>query len=164
MFVQGTVRQFLITPRTLDFEEDIGTSNLNQEAGPSIPIQQEERTASDNETVAEMLINLSRPRGITIAELLEQIQALQTSQNTHLKDKGKGILIESKKKKKKPSLADLRAMEIAKGEEAARVLQAELDAEYEKEKEHVIQPQRPLNKAKERNAMMAYLKVKGIQV
>ena len=49
----------------------------------------------------------------------------------------------TKQKKKKLTLAYLRAIEEAKNEEAARVLQAELDAEIEKSKKLVDQPRRP---------------------
>lgn len=59
---QGTARQFTITPRTLVFEED--------QAGTSMPIVQERSSSAsgDDETIAEMLINMSRPRGVIIQE------------------------------------------------------------------------------------------------
>ena len=131
--IQGTVRQYLVTPRTLDFEE---------EAGPSMLIQQEERSTSDDENIVEMLINMSKPRGISIPGV-DQSQAAQSSQPTQAldpKDKGKGIMIEPKKKKKKKlTLADLKAIEDAKNEEAARKMQAEWDAEIEKSQKPVVQ-------------------------
>ena len=50
----------------------------------------------------------------------------------------------SKKKKKKFTLAQLRAFEIAKNEEAARKYQDDLDAEYERElQKPVVQTRRP---------------------
>ena len=49
-------------------------------------------------------------------------------------------MIESKKKKKKYTLAELKAIQEAKNEEAARKLQAELDAEPI---EPIVQPRRP---------------------
>ena len=57
------------------------------------------------------------------------------------------------------ALADLRAIELAKNEEAARKMQAELNAE--ESKKLTVQPKRPQSKAKERNTMMAYLKGQG---
>jgi hypothetical protein len=149
---QGTVRQYFITPRTLDFDEEVGPSN---------PIQEEirEHTASDDETIANIILNISRPRVISIPGV-EQPQVLQSSfqptQELDPKDKGKGIMIESKKRKKKHTLAELRAIEEAKNEEAARKLQAELDAE-----EPIVQPKRPQTIAQQRNAMMSFLKGQG---
>ncbi|PWA84621.1 ribonuclease H-like domain, Reverse transcriptase, RNA-dependent DNA polymerase [Artemisia annua] len=127
---QGTVRQFLITPRTLDFEEDVGPSN---------PVQEEEvrkSTNSDDETIAEIMMSISRPKGIVIPgiEHTEDIQpSSQPTQELDPKDKGNGILVDSDKKKKKKefTLAQIRAFQEAQGEEAARKLQAELDAEAE---------------------------------
>ena len=113
---QGTARQNLVTPRTLNFDEEVGPSN---------PIQEEirEHTASDDETIANIILNISRPRGISIPGV-EQPQVLQSSsqpiQELDQKDKGKGIMIESKKKKKKYTLAELKAIEEAKNEEVAR--------------------------------------------
>ena len=79
---QGTARQFTITPRTLVFEEE--------QAGPSMPIEQE-AASSDKETIAEMLINLSRPRGAVIQEPT-QVPNSSSSSSQDLpdpKDKGK---------------------------------------------------------------------------
>ena len=92
---QGTARQFTITPRTLVFEED--------QAGPSMPIVQERSSSAsgDDETIAEMLINMSKPRGVIIQEPEQVPQTSSTSsQAPDPKDKGKGILVEPKKKKK----------------------------------------------------------------
>ena len=80
------------------------------------------------------------------------------------KDKGKGILVESKKKKKKFTLVDIKAIEEAKNEEVARKLQADLDAEAELEREsekQIVQPRRPQSIAQQRNSMMAFLKGQG---
>jgi hypothetical protein len=68
---QSTDRQFLITPRTLKFEE---------EAGPSNPIQEEpiKHTASDDETISDIILSITRPRGISIPGF-EQAQPLQSS-------------------------------------------------------------------------------------
>ena len=131
--LQGTARQFLITPRTLDFQEDVGPSN---------PAQQEEHLVSDDETIADIMLNLSRQRGITIPGV-EQSQVAQASSQPTIdpKDKGKGILVETKKKKKL-KLADLKAIEEAKNEEAARRMQAEWNAQ--EAKKTVVQTQRPI--------------------
>ena len=127
---------------------DQGTAALNvNEAGPSTrifddetgpSIQQEEikeHTASDDETIAQIMVNMSRPRGISIPGV-EQAQVSQASSESgelDPKDKGKGVMQESKKKKKKSTLAQLRAFEVAKNEEAARKYQADLDADYLRE-------------------------------
>ena len=69
---------------------------------------------------------------------------------------------ESKKKKKKFTLAQLRAFEVAKNEEAARKYQADLDAEYEREsRKPVVQTRRPPSIAQERNSMISFLKGRG---
>ena len=159
--LQGTARQFTITPRTLIFEED--------QAGPSMPIVQEQ-SSSDNgndETIAEMLINMSRPRGVIIQEP-EQVpqSSLTSSQAPDPKDKGKGILVEPPKKKKL-TLRKLRELEAAKDEELARKIQEEWNAEElqkqaEQEKKQSTIPQpRFRTRAQERNFYMSYLKGQG---
>jgi sugar-specific transcriptional regulator TrmB len=78
------------------------------------------------------------------------------------KDKGKGILQESKKKKKKYTLAQLRAFKIAKNEEAARKYQADLDDEFLKEsRKPVVEIRRPPSIAQEINSMISFLKGRG---
>lgn len=67
-------------------------------------------------------------------------------------------MIESKKNKKKYTLAELKGIEEAKNEEAARKLQAELDVESI---EQIVQPRRPQTIAQQRNAMMSFLKGQG---
>ena len=111
------------------------------------------------------MLNISRPRGITIPGV-EQAQVSQSSSKSteelDPKDKGKGIMKESKKKKKKFSLAQLRDFEIAKNEEAARKYQADLDAENERElQKPVVQTRRPPSIAQERNSMISFLKGRG---
>ena len=47
------------------------TRILNEEVGPSNPTQQEEikeHTTSDDETIAQIMLNFDRPRGIHISE------------------------------------------------------------------------------------------------
>jgi hypothetical protein len=114
------------------------------------------------------MLNMSRSRGISIPGV-EQAQVSQASSESgelDPKDKGKGIMQESKKKKKKKkfTLAQLRAFEVAKNEEAARKYQADLDAEYLKEsRKPVIKTRRPLSKAQERNSMISFLKGRGFK-
>jgi len=155
--IQGTYRKELITPRTLDFEEEAGPSTVLQEEEADTPMV--EHTASDDETVAQILQTLSRPRGVTILGVAEeQPQASQPVLDP--KDKGKGKLVETKKKKKL-TLAELRAIEVAKNEAAARELQAKFDVKAAIPEKSVVISRRPMSKAKERNAMMAYLKGQG---
>lgn len=72
------------------------------------------------------------------------------------------ILKETKKKKKKFTLAQLREIEIANNEEVARKQQAEYDAEYLEEiKMSVAVTRKPMTIAQERNWMISFLKRKG---
>ena len=160
--VQGTVRQFQITPTTLDFEENVGPSN---------PVQEEDmvQSNSDNDTIATILLNMSKAKSISIPGV-EQSQDLQPSPK-HVpeidpKDKGKGILVEPEKKKKKKffTIEQIRAYQEAQGDIAAKKIQEELDAEYEKERqEAAVQSKfkRSMTKAQERNFFMGYLKGRG---
>jgi hypothetical protein len=175
--IQGTDPQSTGVQSTLD-QGDQGTVALNvDEAGPSTRIfddeagpfiQQEEikeHTASDDETIAQIMINMSRPRGISIPGV-EQAQVSQDSSESREldpKDKGKGVMQESKKKKKF-TLAQLRAFEVAKNEEAARKYQADLDADYLREsRKPVVETRRPLSKAQERNSMISFQKGRGFK-
>lgn len=107
--VQSTLDQ---GTATLNFDE-IGpsTRTLDEEAGPSNPIQQEEikeHTASDDETIAQIMLNILRPTGISIPGVEQSQVSQSSSQSTeelNPKDKGKGIMKVSKKKKKKFTLA-----------------------------------------------------------
>ena len=66
---------------------------------------------------------------------------------------------ETKKKKKKFTLAQLREIEIAKNEEIARQQQAVYDAEYlEETRKSVAVTRRPMTIAQERNWMISFLK------
>ena len=127
----------MITPRTLVFEED--------QAGPSMPIVQEEQSTSasgDDETIAEMLLNMSRPRGVVIQEPEQVPQpSSPSSQALDPKDKGKGILVESKKKKKL-TLRKLKELEAAMNEEIAKKMQGEWDVE-ELEKQAAQEKKQP---------------------
>jgi hypothetical protein len=85
------------------------TKSFEDEVGPSNPIQQEEvkeNTASDDETIAKIMLNFDRPSGIHISEPSQQV-SVSSSEPEALdpKDKGKGIMKETKKKKKKFTLA-----------------------------------------------------------
>ena len=94
-----------------------------------MPALQEERTASDDETIVGMLINMSKPRGISIpgADEVQVAQPSSPPQALDPTDKGKAILVELKKKKKL-TLRHLREIEAAKNEEVARKMQADWDA------------------------------------
>ena len=128
-----------------------------------MPIVQQRSSSlsGDDETIAEMLINMSRPRGVIIQEPEQVPQTSSTSsQAPDPKDKGKGILVEPKKKKKL-TLRQLRELEAAKDEELARKIQAEWNAEeskkqaeQEKKQLTALQP-RPRTKAQERNFYMS---------
>jgi hypothetical protein len=54
--------------------------NFEEEDGPSNPIQKEptEHIASDDETIPDIMLSITRPRGISIPGV-EQTQTLQSS-------------------------------------------------------------------------------------
>lgn len=176
---QGTDPQSTGVQSTLD-QGDQGTAALNvdevgpstsifdEEAGPSNPIQQEEikkHTTSDDETIAQIMLNLTRPRGISISEPAQVSESSSESEELDPKDKGKGIMkVTKKKKKKKITLAQLREFEVAKNEEIARQQQAIYDVEYLREsRKPVAETRRPMTKAQERNWMISFLKGRGFK-
>ncbi|GJX93864.1 putative reverse transcriptase domain-containing protein [Tanacetum coccineum] len=160
--IQSTARQSVVTPRTLNFED---------EAGPSSPIHQTQEEEpkeqfKDDELLADILLN--RPRGLSIPGPM-QSQPQQPSQASDPKEKGKGILIEEPKKKKL-SLQQIRALETTNDEEVARKVQAEWDAEEERKRLEDLKKPTPKPKtiskkstslAQERNQMMSFLKGQG---
>ncbi|GJY21259.1 hypothetical protein Tco_0393825 [Tanacetum coccineum] len=153
---QSTARQGTITPRTLNFED---------EAGPSSPLRPIQVMESEEQLkVAEVLVAMSRPRGLSIPGSI-QTQPQQSSQGTDPKDKGKGIFVEEPKKKKM-TLQQIRALETTNDEEVARKIQAEWDAEeegkrFEELKKAKTTLRKPTSLAQERNQMMNFLKGQG---
>ncbi|GJT77012.1 putative ribonuclease H-like domain-containing protein [Tanacetum coccineum] len=150
---QSTARQGTITPRTLNFED---------EAGPSSPLRPIQVMESEEQLkVAEVLVAISRPRGLSIPGSI-QTQPQQSSQGTDPKDKGKGILVEEPKKKKL-TLQQIRALETTNDEEVARKIQAEWDAEEERKRFEELKKAKPktTSLAQERNQMMNFLKGQG---
>ena len=116
------------------------------------------------ETIAQIMLNLERPSGgIHISEPAQQVtESSLEAKELDPKDKGKGILKETKKKKKKITLAQLREIEIAKNEEAARRQQDEYDAEYlEEVKKSAAVTKRSMTVAQERNWMISFLSRRG---
>ncbi|GJT88226.1 hypothetical protein Tco_1069943 [Tanacetum coccineum] len=160
--IQSTARQSAVTPRTLNFEDEAGPSS------PIRPTQEEEpeEQFKDDEFLADISLNISRPRGLSIpGPMLSQPQ--QPTQATDPKEKGKGILVEEPKKKKL-TLQQIRALETANDEEVARKVQAEWDAEEERKRlEDLKKPKpksiskKPTSLAQERNHMMSFLKGQG---
>lgn len=152
-------------PSTRTFDDEAGPTNQQDEMKEHTGSDEiKEYTASDDETIAEIMVNMSRPRGISIpgVEQTQVPQASSVSEELDPKDKGKGIIKESKKKKKKFTLAQLRAFEVARNEEAAIKHQAELDAGYLRESRMpVVEIRRPLSKAQERNSMISFLRGRG---
>ncbi|GJU86291.1 hypothetical protein Tco_1293837 [Tanacetum coccineum] len=155
---QSTARQGTITPRTLNFED---------EAGPSSPLRPIQVMESEEQLkVAEVLVAISRPRGLSIPGPI-QTQPQQPTQGTDPKDKGKGILVEEPKKKKL-TLQQIRALETTNDEEVARKIQAEWDAEEERKRFEELKKtkpkttlRKPTSLAQERNQMMNFLKGQG---
>ncbi|GJY07286.1 hypothetical protein Tco_0374340 [Tanacetum coccineum] len=119
--IQSTARQSAVTPRTLNFDDEAGPSS------PIRPTQEEEpeEQFKDDEFLADIPLNISRPRGLSIPGPM-QSQPQQPTQTTDPKEKGKGILVEEPKKKKL-TLQQIRALETAHDEEVARKVQAEWD-------------------------------------
>ncbi|GJW89279.1 hypothetical protein Tco_0164619, partial [Tanacetum coccineum] len=119
---------------------------------------------------AEVLVSISRPRGLSIPGPIPgpiQTQPQQPTQGTDPKDKGKGILVEEPKKKKL-TLQQIRALETTNDEEVARKIQAEWDAEEERKRFDELKKtkpkttlRKPTSLAQERNQMMSFLKGQG---
>ncbi|GKB92872.1 hypothetical protein Tco_0965144 [Tanacetum coccineum] len=156
----STARQSIITPRTLDFDD---------EAGPSSPIRPTQEECSEEQfKVDEVLANISRPRGLSIPGLIQsQPQPPQPSQATGPKDKGKGILVEETQEEE-ITLKQIRALETTNDEEVARKIQAEWDAEEERKRFEELKKakpkttlRKPTSLAQERNQMMNFLKGQG---
>ncbi|GJU49082.1 hypothetical protein Tco_1218637 [Tanacetum coccineum] len=94
-----------------------------------------------NIKAAEVLVAISRPRGLSIPGPI-QTQPQQPTQGTDPKDKGKGILVEEPKKKKL-TLQQIRALETTNDEEVARKIQAEWDAEEERKRFEELKKTKP---------------------
>ncbi|GJX03334.1 hypothetical protein Tco_0189250 [Tanacetum coccineum] len=93
---QSTARQGTITPRTLNFED---------EAGPSSPLHPIQIMESEEQLkVAEVLVAISRPRGLTYPGPIHLQSNPTTISTTDPKDKGKRESWESTQKKKKLTL------------------------------------------------------------
>ncbi|GKD06616.1 hypothetical protein Tco_1181590, partial [Tanacetum coccineum] len=124
----STARQSAVTPRTLNFDDEAGPSS------PIRPTQEEEpeEEFKDDEFLADIPLNISRPKGLSIPGPM-QSQPQQPTQTTDPKEKGKGILVEEPKKKKL-TLQQIRALETAHDEEVARKVQAEWDTEEERKR------------------------------
>ena len=134
----------------------LSTKVFKDEAGPSNLVQEEEvkeHTASDDETIAQIMLNLDRPTCIHISEPAQQVsESSSEPEALDPKDKGKGIMKEIKKEKMKFTLAQLREIEISKNEEIARQQQAVYDAEYLEEiRKPVSVTRKPMTIAQERN-------------
>ncbi|GJW50423.1 hypothetical protein Tco_0091774 [Tanacetum coccineum] len=157
--IQSTARQSTVTPRTLNFDDEAGPSS------PIRPTQEEEpeEQFKDDESLADISLNISRPRGLSIPGPM-QSQPQQPTQTTDPKEKGKGILVEEPKKKKL-TLQQIRALETAHDEEVARKVQAEWDTEEERKRLEDLKKPKPKTISKkptqERNQMMSFLKGQG---
>ncbi|GKA37737.1 hypothetical protein Tco_0724302 [Tanacetum coccineum] len=86
--IQSTARQSVVTPRTLNFDDEAGPSS------PIRPTQEEEpeEQFKDDEFLANIPLTINRPGGLSIPGPI----ASQPQQPTHLltqKKKGKGILV-----------------------------------------------------------------------
>ncbi|GJS61252.1 hypothetical protein Tco_0656036 [Tanacetum coccineum] len=114
--------------------KDKNFKNFDDEAGPSSPTQEEEpeEQFKDDEFLADIPLNINRPRGLSIPGPM-QSQPQQPTQTSDPKEKGKGILVEEPKKKKL-TLQQIRALETTHDEEVARKIQAEWDEEEERKR------------------------------
>ncbi|GJS34847.1 hypothetical protein Tco_0533229 [Tanacetum coccineum] len=150
--IKSTARQSTVTPRTLDFDD---------EAGPSSPIRPTQEEGSEeqfkvNEVLADISLNISRPRGLSIPGPI-QSQPQQPTQATDPKDKGKGILVEEPKKKKL-TLQQIRALETANDEEVARKIQEEWDAEEERKRLEELKKAKPKTILKKPTSLLFFFK------
>ncbi|GJT38550.1 hypothetical protein Tco_0938415 [Tanacetum coccineum] len=112
-----------------DLEERVIKQN-----SPIRPTQEEEpeEQFKDDEFLADIPLNISRPRGLSIPGPM-QSQPQQPTQTTDPKEKGKGILVEEPKKKKL-TLQQIRALETAHDEEVARKVTSENGVQKKREK------------------------------
>ncbi|GKF89238.1 hypothetical protein Tco_0263201, partial [Tanacetum coccineum] len=135
--IQNTARQSTVTPRTLNFDDESGPSS------PILPTQEvePEEQFKDDEFLADIPLNISRPRGLSIPGPM-QSQPQQPTQVSDPKDKGKGILVEEPKKKKL-TLQQIKALETTNDEEVARKIQAEWDAEEERKRLEDLKKAKP---------------------
>ncbi|GJS00085.1 hypothetical protein Tco_0316593 [Tanacetum coccineum] len=93
--IQSTARQSTVTPRTLNFDDEASPSSPIR---PTQDVEPEEQFKVD-EVLADISLNISRPRGLSIPGPI-QSQPQQLTQATDPKDKSKGILVEEPKKTK----------------------------------------------------------------
>ncbi|GJT63063.1 hypothetical protein Tco_1006596 [Tanacetum coccineum] len=155
--IQSTARQSAVTPRTLNFDDEAGPSS------PIRPTQEEEpeEQFKDDEFLADIPLNISRPRGLSIPGPM-QSQPQQPTQTTDPKEKV-GILVESPNREIK-LFQQIRALETAHDEEVARKVQAEWDAEKERKRLEDLKKPKPKTFSKEtnlytkNNLMMSFLK------
>ncbi|GJZ96951.1 hypothetical protein Tco_0669285, partial [Tanacetum coccineum] len=123
--------------RVLISEETIRADLLFDDADEEEPEEQ----FKDDEFLADISLNISRPRGLSIPGPI-QSQPQQPTQTTDPKEKGKGILVEEPKKKKL-TLQQIRALETAHDEEVAKKVQAEWDAEEERKRLEDLKKPKP---------------------
>ncbi|GJS07181.1 hypothetical protein Tco_0363977 [Tanacetum coccineum] len=153
--------------------EEKEASNVRSGDTEELDLETTQSTARQEEQLkaAEVLVAISRPRGLSIPGPI-QTQPQQPTQGTDTqgtdpKDKGKGILVEEPKKKKL-TLQQIRALETTNDEEVARKIQAEWDAEEERKRFEELKKtkpkttlRKPTSLAQERNQMMSFLKGQG---
>ncbi|GKE75570.1 hypothetical protein Tco_1537611 [Tanacetum coccineum] len=154
--IQSTARQSIVTPSTLNFDDETGPSSLIR---PTQEEESEEQFKDDG-----FLADLNRTRGLSIPGPM-QSQPQQPTQATDPKEKGKGILVEEPKKKKL-TLQQFRALETTNDEEVARKVQAEWDAEEKRKRLEALKKPKTISKkptflAQERTQMMNFLKGQG---
>ncbi|GJQ92760.1 hypothetical protein Tco_0003899 [Tanacetum coccineum] len=134
--IQSTTRQSTVTPRPKIYDDSVPSSPIRQ----TQDIEPEEQFKVD-EALADISLNISRPRGLSIPGPI-QSQPQQPTQATDLKDKGKGILVEEPKKKKL-TLQQIRALETTNDDEGARKIQSEWDSEIRKKKVEELKKANP---------------------
>ncbi|GJS58419.1 hypothetical protein Tco_0653203 [Tanacetum coccineum] len=113
------------------------TQAVEDEAGPSTFLDETNEFFQDDTLIADILVNISRPRrgaGTTIpGNIPEQERSESPTPVLDPKDKGKGIMKEEPKKKKL-TLQQIRAVETANDEEVAGRIAAEWEEEEERKR------------------------------
>ncbi|GJS90054.1 zinc finger, CCHC-type containing protein [Tanacetum coccineum] len=135
--IQSTARQSAVTPRTLDFDDEVGHSS---QIRPTQEEEPEEQFKDD-----EFLTVFNRTRGLSIPGPIQSLPQ-QPTQATDPKEK--------------------RALETKNDEEVARKIQAEWDAEEERKRLEALKKpktilKKPTSLVQERNQMMSFLKGQG---
>ncbi|GJZ48141.1 hypothetical protein Tco_0601973 [Tanacetum coccineum] len=141
--IQSTARQSAVTPRTLNFDDEAGPSS------PIRPTQEEEpeEQFKDDESLADISLNISRPRGLSIPGPI----ALETAHDEEVARKVQAEWDAEEERKRLEDLKKPKPKTWDVEEERKRL------EDLKKPKPKTIS-KKPTSLAQERNQMMSFLK------